>query len=244
MNMSQSSDNIYSQPLEAITGFVFDQNVARVFRDMISRSVPGYATLVSMLPVLAQEYIHDNTRCYDLGCSLGAATLALHHSITHNNVAIIAVDNSDAMIAQCKSNIQQETGSTTLEFHCADICNIDITNASMAVMNFTLQFIPPNNRLTLLKKIYQGLNPGGALVLSEKIRFEEPQQAWMTQLHHTFKKLNGYSDLEISQKRSALENVLVADTIEQHQRRLEQAGFTKILLWYQCFNFVSLLAVK
>jgi tRNA (cmo5U34)-methyltransferase len=242
--MSQSSDNIYSQPLEAITGFVFDQSVARVFRDMISRSVPGYATLVSMLPVLAQEYIQDHSHCYDLGCSLGAATLALRHSIKHDNVTIIAVDNSDAMIAQCRSHIQNDTGTIKVEFHCADICNINISNASMAVMNFTLQFISPEDRQKLLDKIYVGLNPGGALILSEKVCFDEPHQTWMTHLHHTFKKLNGYSDLEISQKRSALENVLVAETIEQHLHRLKQSGFTKIMLWYQCFNFVSLLAVK
>lgn len=242
--MSQPSDNIYSQPLEAITGFVFDQSVTRVFRDMISRSVPGYATLVSMLPVLAQEYIQDNSYCYDLGCSLGAATLALQHSTSRQNVTIIAVDNSEAMISQCKTQFQNQSGNAVVEFQCADICQIDINNASLAVMNFTLQFIPLENRLSLLKNIYQGLNPGGALILSEKVCFDNSQQAWMTQLHHTFKKLNGYSDLEISQKRSALENVLIAETIDQHKLRLQQAGFNKILLWYQCFNFVSILAVK
>lgn len=242
--MSQAPDQIYSQPLEAITGFVFDQNVVRVFRDMIGRSVPGYATLVSMLPVLAQEYIQDNSRCYDLGCSLGAATLMLRHSINQNNVSIVAIDNSAAMIAQCKTYIEQDKSPVPVELHCADICELDISNASMVVMNFTLQFISPEKRLALLEKIYAGLKPGGVLVLSEKLLFAEPQQTWMTHLHHTFKKLNGYSDLEISQKRSALENVLIADTLEQHQLRLQQAGFKNILPWFQCFNFSSLLAVK
>lgn len=242
--MTQSSDNIYSQPLEAITGFVFDQSVAQVFRDMIGRSVPGYATLVSMLPVLAYEYVRDNTRCYDLGCSLGATTLALRHSIKHDNVTIVGIDNSDAMIIQCQKLINQDTATLPVELYCADICQHEISNASLAVMNFTLQFISPENRLAMLEKIYAGLNPGGALVLSEKLLFDKTQQEWMTKLHHTFKKLNGYSDLEISQKRSALENVLIADTLEQHQQRLQQAGFTKILVWFQCFNFVSLLAVK
>ncbi|MDQ1363267.1 MAG: tRNA (cmo5U34)-methyltransferase [Pseudomonadota bacterium] len=242
--MTQSSDQIYSQPLEAITGFVFDQNVVRVFRDMISRSVPGYATLVSMLPVLVQEYVRDNSRCYDLGCSLGAATLVLRHSITQTNTGIVAVDNSPAMIAQCKQYIDQDKSRVPVELHCADICQLDISNASMVVMNFTLQFISPGKRLELLQKIYAGLNPGGVLVLSEKLLFAEPQQTRLTQLHHTFKKLNGYSELEISQKRSALENVLIADTLEQHQLRLQQAGFRNILPWFQCFNFSSLLAVK
>jgi tRNA (cmo5U34)-methyltransferase len=242
--MTQSSDHIYAQPLEAITGFVFDQNVARVFRDMIGRSVPGYATLVSMLPVLAQEYVQDDSRCYDLGCSLGAATLALRHSITRHNVSIIAIDNSAAMVAQCRNYIEQDKGIIPVDVQCADICTFEINNASLVVMNFTLQFISPELRLQLVEKIFQGLKPGGALVLSEKICFAEPQQSQMTQLHHTFKKLNGYSDLEISQKRNALENVLVADTLQQHQQRLQQAGFTSITPWFQCFNFISLLAVK
>lgn len=242
--MAHTTDIIYAQPLEAITGFVFDQNVARVFRDMIGRSVPGYATLVSMLPVIAQTYVQENSRCYDLGCSLGAATLALRHSITRENVSIVAIDNSAAMVNQCRNYLDQDKGLIPVEIHCADICQHEISNASLVVMNFTLQFISPENRHSLIAKIFHGLKPGGALVLSEKINFADPQQAQLTQLHHTFKKLNGYSDLEISQKRNALENVLIADTLKQHQQRLQQAGFSTITPWFQCFNFISLLAIK
>jgi tRNA (cmo5U34)-methyltransferase len=237
-------DTLYAQPLEAITGFVFDEQVVRVFRDMISRSVPGYATLVSMLPVLAQQYAQAGSRCYDLGCSLGAATLALRHAIPHHDMQIVAVDNSPAMTQQCRQYIAADSARINVEVLCADIRDIEIRNASMVVMNFTLQFIPPEHRLQLLQKIHQGMNPGGVLVLSEKILMPPEQQPWMTDLHHAFKKANGYSDLEISQKRSALENVLIADTLPQHQQRLQQAGFDKTLPWFQCFNFVSMLALK
>jgi len=113
------------------------------------------------------------------------------------------------------------------------------------VLNFTLQFIDPSERLVLLEKIYQGLRPGGVLLLSEKLKFDDDEeQTLLTDLHHAFKRANGYSDMEIAQKRTALENVLIPDTVEQHQARLAEAGFASYRLWFQCLNFASLLAIK
>jgi tRNA (cmo5U34)-methyltransferase len=83
------------------------------------------------------------------------------------------------------------------------------------------------------------------LILSEKIKFADTaEQTLLTDLHLAFKRANGYSELEISQKRSALENVLIPDTLETHQARLQQAGFAQSLQWFQGMNFISLLAVK
>jgi tRNA (cmo5U34)-methyltransferase len=124
-----------------------------------------------------------------------------------------------------------------------DILETEIENASFVVLNFTLQFIRPDRRLDLLKKIATGLRPGGALVLSEKIGFEDPcEQELQTEWHHDFKRAQGYSDLEISRKRDALEHVMKPDTLEQHRRRLSEAGFSRVYRWYQGFSFVSLLA--
>ncbi len=244
--MSKSGrDNLYSQPREAIADFVFDEAVARVFDDMIGRSVPGYKTILSMLPVLVREYVRGDSRCYDLGCSLGAATLAMRHCIDLPNVEILAVDNSPSMLKKCAEYLQADTATLPVKLVCDDIDNVMIESASFVVMNFTLQFIDKDRRAGLVKKIYQGLQPGGALLLSEKIRFDDPrQQEWMTDLHHAFKKANGYSELEISQKRSALENVLLPETEQAHYERLRQAGFDRVTSWFRCFNFASFLAVK
>lgn len=244
MSESTGQDSLYAQPFEAITGFVFDQSVVNVFRDMVSRSVPGYSTLLSMIPVLARQYVQEDSRCYDLGCSLGAVTLALRHAIEAKQVDILAVDNSTAMIEQCQKYIDQDTASLPVELICADIRDVDIQQASLVVMNFTLQFIAPKERQALLDRIYQGLKPGGALLISEKVRFNEVEQSWMTELHHAFKKANGYSELEISQKRTALENVLTPEPVAVHQQRFKQAGFSQTMQWFQCFNFVSMLAIK
>lgn len=242
---SKDQDKLYSQPREAIAGFVFDDAVVKVFEDMIGRSVPGYTTLLSMFPVLSRVFITANSRCYDLGCSLGAATLAIQQGIECDNVEIIAVDNSIAMVDECQTLMARHKNKVSVVVERGDVCELEITNASLVAMNFTLQFIPESGRKILIKKIYSGLNEGGAFILSEKIKAKNTvEQNRLTSLHHVFKKANGYSDLEISQKRSALENVLVAETVEQHMARLKQAGFSEVLVWFQCFNFVSFLAIK
>ncbi len=240
-----AQDQLYSQPREAISGFVFDDSVVKVFEDMIGRSVPGYATLLSMFPVLARTFVTQNSRCYDLGCSLGASTLAIQQGIDVENVDIMAVDNSPAMIEKCRELTSQHRSKARVLVKQADVCELEISNASLVIMNFTLQFIPESQRKSLIKKIYSGLNLGSVFVLSEKVNAKNTiEQSRLTSLHHAFKKANGYSDLEISQKRSAIENVLIAETVEQHISRLKQAGFSEVLVWFQCFNFVSFLAIK
>jgi len=243
--MSQS-DSIYASPLEDLIDFRFDERVVDVFPDMIQRSVPGYGTIISTIGVFAGKYAQANSHCYDLGCSLGAVTLSMRQRIKQENCDIIAVDNSPAMIERGQKILASDKSSTVpVNMVCADINDVDIENASVVVMNFTLQFIPLEQRLDLIKRIYQGLKPGGVLILSEKVAFDEPiRQNFQIDIHHDFKRANGYSDLEISQKRTALENVLIPETIPTHQQRLSEAGFGFSDVWFQCFNFISLVAVK
>ena len=242
---SIAQDKLYSQPREAITDFVFDESVVKVFEDMIGRSVPGYRTLLSMLPVLARYFVTPESSCYDLGCSLGASTLAMQQGIDKPGVNIVAVDNSSAMLEKCEALVSKHQSQVKIDLKLADINDIKIDNASLVVMNFTLQFVEESLRQSLIKNIYEGLHAGGALMLSEKIKAgTEPEDERLISLHHAFKKANGYSELEISQKRAALEKVLVPETLDKHKQRLQQAGFKEVIVWFQCFNFVSLLAIK
>jgi tRNA (cmo5U34)-methyltransferase len=224
--------------------FTFDSAVARVFPDMIRRSVPGYAETVAMSGVIAGEYARNNTNLYDLGCSLGAVTLAMRHGVKANNCKIIGIDSSSAMIEQAEHYIALDEGSVDVELLCADITTQAIENASVVALNYVLQFIAQHQRLDLLTQIAQGLNVGGALILSEKICFDDEEQPLQDKLHLDFKRANGYSELEIAQKRSAIENVLIPETESAHVARLKQAGFSQVIRWYQCFNFVSYLAIK
>ena len=242
--MSAGKDSLYANPLGEIAAFRFDDQVAAVFADMIQRSAPGYQTIISAIGLLAERFAQDNSHCYDLGCSLGAASFIMRRHITASNVNIIAVDNSAAMLQRFRGYLS-DSDAAAITLVCDDIRQQEISCASVVVLNFTLQFIPLADRLPLLQTIYQGMLPGGILILSEKLAFADPRQQQLhTELHHLFKKTQGYSDLEISQKRSALENVLVAETFAEHRQRLQQAGFSSVEKWFQYFNFASMIALK
>ncbi len=238
-------DSLFSAPIKKLGDWTFDERVAEVFPDMIQRSVPGYSNIISMIGMLAGRFVTENSRVYDLGCSLGAATLSVRRNITVDGCEIIAVDNSPAMVERCRRHIDAFRAQTPVQVIEADIQHIDIDNASLVVLNFTLQFIPPAQRTALLEKIWHGLRPGGALVLSEKFSFADQQMGELLfDMHLDFKRANGYSELEISQKRSMLENVMLTDTVSTHQQRLRDVGFSHAELWFQCFNFGSLVAIK
>jgi len=243
--MSQT-DNIFSKPLDKVESFSFDQQVVQVFPDMIKRSVPGYEKIINSIAMITQRCAIDHSNLYDLGCSLGAATLSMRRGLADKDgCKIISVDNSLAMVESCQQHIHAYKSDIPVTVLQDDICNIKIENASVVVLNFTLQFLTPEKRLSLLTSIYEGLLPGGVLILSEKFIFKDAKSnQLLVDLHLDFKRSQGYSELEISQKRSSLDNVLISDTVEQHYQRLQEAGFKHNDLWYQCFNFGSILSIK
>ena len=255
--------------------FVFDDSVAEVFDDMINRSVPGYGGIIAMLELMAERYGQPGSAVYDLGCSLGAASLAMARGMARRpelrGCSIHAVDNSPAMLAKLQERLQQKLQERPQErpqekqhgkqpresapasapavmpivCHCADINDFPIADASIVALNFTLQFIPVARRAGLMERIQRGMRPGGMLLLSEKIRMPDPQtDELFIGLYHRFKESMGYSKLEISRKRAALENVLIPETLDTHRARLINAGFETAEPWFQCFNFVSIVAFK
>ncbi len=246
--MSKEPDRLFAQPLSQVPDFAFNEDVVRVFPDMIKRSVPGYPTIVENIGVLAAQFAQPNTTLYDLGSSLGAVTQALRRHVRAEGCQVIAIDNSQAMVERCREylNAQNSMFQELLPVDVieGDILALDFKLASVIALNFTLQFIPPAQRLALLTRIHQALVPGGALILSEKLRFEDDQQHdLLTDLHIAFKRANGYSDLEIAQKRSAIENVMKPDSLEENRDRLLAAGFSKVVPWFQCLNFASMIAL-
>ena len=254
--------------------FRFDADVVRVFPDMLDRSIPGYATIVAQTGLLATRFARAGTRLYDLGCSLGASALAMRAALARPRAAasserpartidtapdaasadceIHAIDDSSAMIARARELVAENARATPADLvappvvlHEEDLLAHAFAPASLVAMNFTLQFVAPSERESLLGRIARALVPGGALILSEKLRFDDPVlEALHVDMHHAFKRANGYSALEIARKRAALEAVLVPDTLETHRARLAHAGFARTSVWFQCFNFVSLVAIR
>ncbi len=238
------TDRIYANTKAARGSFKFDKRVASVFEDMISRSVPGYRQILELLPTLTRRFEFANQNYYDLGCSLGAGLLAINQGLGKTPATLIGVDNSSAMITQAKHNLAtiSEQNLTLLE---EDLLKVKIERAAMVLMNFTLQFIPLSERASLIGKIFSGMHAGGALILSEKITFDNEQtNSALTAIHHQFKADQGYSDLEIAQKRDAIENVLIPETLDAHTQRLKKAGFSVVTPWVQNLQFVSILAIK
>ena len=165
--------------------------------------------------------------------------------VPHRDCQVIAIDNSEAMLKRARQLIDEASPALPVLLQNADIRYVSLENASVAVLNFTLQFLPLQDRDALITKIAASLGGGDILVLSEKIRYEDVDEDRLQQaLHHAFKRNNGYSDLEISQKRTALENVLMAETLAEHEQRLRRAGFRQVHVWFRCFNFLSLVAVR
>ena len=241
--MKSGKDNLYSSTEASCGSFVFDQRVASVFADMISRSVPGYQQILHMLPTISKQFEVQGANYYDLGCSLGAGLLAISQGLRKNTASLIGIDNSKAMIERARSNLS--TCHQNIELREENLSDTSLNNAAMVLMNFTLQFIPLAERVNLIRKIFDGMIDGGVLILSEKICFEdEATHGLLTRLHHQYKSDQGYSELEISRKRDAIDQVLIPETLEQHVDRLKTCGFKVVTPWVQNLQFVSLLAIK
>mgnify|MGYP001812596001 CR=1 FL=1 len=242
-----NQDQIYSKPLAQVGQFAFDDKVADVFADMIARSVPGYSSMLAMVEQVAQSYAVAGSQLYDLGCSLGAATDRLHQHAPPS-CRLHAVDSSSSMISRLTQRLNDSSAVTNrceTVLHHADIRDVSIADASVVVLNLTLQFLPPDERTPLLESVAAGMRPGGALLLSEKVCFDDPgEQQLMTDLHLDFKRAHGYSELEIAQKRTALEETLIPETLDVHLGRLKACGFRQASVWFQCFNFASMIAIR
>jgi tRNA (cmo5U34)-methyltransferase len=245
--MSDASyrDAIFSTPLDRVARFSFDERVVACFPDMIRRSVPGYGQILGMLGLIARRHLRHGAHVYDLGCSLGAGGLALAGELAPEAFHYTGVDLSPAMVARARETLAAECPDHAIEVIEGDIRRMAYRPSGMIVLNFTLQFLAPQERDAVLERLYAALEPGGVLVLSEKIKAcDEQENAWLVERYHDFKRANGYSELEISQKRTALENVLMPDTLAGHQERLARAGFPRSLTWFQYLNFASLIAFK
>lgn len=247
-------DTLFTTPLDKAARFSFDEQVVACFPDMIRRSVPGYGQVLAMLPIFVRRHAkfnqqneagHRVSRVYDLGCSLGAASMALASDFAPSDLQIRAVDISPAMTEKAQAVLDEHFPEHDIEVITQDVRKIEFEPCDVVILNLTLQFLPKDDRLALLTQIYNALDSGGILILTEKTHaLDEQFDAWLIERYYDFKRANGYSELEISGKRNALENVLITDTIDEHHQRLKLAGFERQLTWFQFLNFASMIAFK
>ncbi len=240
-----AKDSLYQKPRSPVPPFEFNEQVTRVFDDMLHRSIPFYAEIIARQAQLIQRFYQPGTRIYDLGCSNGNLGLRLSREMGARPFQMVAVDNAAPMLQAYKERLGNPVRGQQITLQCRDICQTEIENASVVVMNFTLQFIPPMQRNAVMDRIHKGLRPGGVLLFCEKITHRDSFMADLQQtFYYAFKRENGYSELEISQKREALERILIPEVLEAHLERLRRSGFESVDVWHKWFNFAALMAVK
>jgi len=239
-----AKDEVFRQKSVA-ADFKFGKEVAVVFDDMLGRSVPFYGEMQRMIAEMAADFAAEGSNVYDLGCSTGTTLLNLDAAVPPH-VKFIGVDNSPEMLERCRAKLKEHEFNRDHELICTDLNNgIQITNASMVLMVLTLQFIRPLYRDKLVEQILRGLNPNGCLILVEKVIGEDSLfNRHFIKYYYEMKKRHGYSELEISQKREALENVLVPYKLLENREMLIRSGFRYCDVFFKWYNFCGLIAVK
>jgi tRNA (cmo5U34)-methyltransferase len=225
--------------------FEFNERVADVFDDMLDRSVPFYKQVIEMIVEIMDRALLTGDAVYDLGCSTGTTLLHLARMLESRNLKFIGVDNSRAMLDRAIRKAEMFSMADRIHFIEQDITRTEFSGAGGIILNYTLQFIKPAVRPEFLVQIQKGLRPDGVLILSEKVvsqdsRFNEE----FLDSYHQYKKRRGYSELEIANKREALENVMIPLSIQKNMDMLSEAGFTRAAPFFQWFNFVSIIASK
>jgi tRNA (cmo5U34)-methyltransferase len=225
--------------------FAFNEQVAEVFDDMLDRSVPFYKQVMTMTAEILGRALETGDTVYDLGCSTGTTLLHLARMLGPKNLRFVGVDNSQAMLDKALRKAEMFSMADRIFFMEQDIIRGDFSGAGGIILNYTLQFIKPAVRQEFLARIHNELRPGGILILSEKVvsRDEEFNGQFLA-AYHQYKKRRGYSELEISNKRDALENVLIPLSVSENMDLLREAGFSRMETFFQWFNFVSIVAGK
>lgn len=238
-------DKVFADQINKASDFKFGAKVAGVFDDMVNRSVPFYGEMQRMIAELAADRVQKNTDVYDLGCSTGTTMIGMD-TLVDNRIRFIGIDDSREMLDKCDSKLQEAGFTRPYDLRVADLGQeADISNASVVVLCLTLQFIRPLYREKIVKSIYDGLVKGGVLILVEKILAEETTfNRDFIKYYYDYKRRNLYSDLEISQKREALENVLIPYKLSENNLMLREAGFPHCETFFKWYNFCGMIGVK
>ena len=240
-----TKDHVFKEEIKTVADFKFGSKVANVFDDMVNRSVPFYGEMQRMIAELAADYAKPGTDVYDLGCATGTTLIGMNTSIPEG-IRFIGIDDSPEMLDKCQIKLDEIGISRPIELRVADLnANVEIANASVVVLCLTLQFVRPIYREKLLRSVFDGLGNGGVLILAEKILAEDSVfNREFIKHYYNYKRRNQYSDMEISQKREALENILIPYKLSENIAMLHNIGFDNCEVFFKWYNFSGLIARK
>jgi len=245
MLKSVSKDEVYLEQRAAVGDFVFDRSVALVFDDMVGRSVPFYEEIQRMIVEMARDFAVPGSAVYDLGCATATTLVNLHRALDPT-VRFVGVDNSEEMLTKARAKLDEYGVDRPVDLQCRDLNEgVALADASLALMVLTLQFIRPLRRDRLVENVFHGLRPNGAFILVEKVLGEESVfNRLFINYYYDLKRRRGYSELEISQKREALENVLIPYKLLENRELLLRTGFRYVDVFFKWYNFCGIVAVK
>ncbi|MDP2902666.1 MAG: carboxy-S-adenosyl-L-methionine synthase CmoA [Methylovulum sp.] len=232
-----------------VQDFAFDEHVARVFDNMVSRSVPFYDEIQRLQTDLIIDFLPPESGVIcDLGCSTGTTLAHLTaHSECPPDAHFIGFDNAEPMLDKARVKLSEQINAGRVSLRTADLsCLTNLPDCDVVILNWALQFVRPIDRENLLKTIYKALKSGGILLLSEKILATDAVLNRLYIDHYLQFKTSqsGYTDTENQRKREALENVLVPYRLDENYELLARAGFKHRDTYFQWFNFVCIIAVK
>jgi len=243
--LTEDKDAVFREEITKASDFKFGTTVVKVFDDMVSRSVPYYNETQRMLAEIAADHVKEGSFVYDLGCSTGTTLIEIDKLIP-SDIKFIGIDESPEMLDKCDLKLKEAGFVRPYELISGDLHEpLPIKNASVVILCLTMQFVRPLYRERLLRNIYAGLNPGGILLLVEKVLAESTVfNRDFIKYYYNYKRRNHYSEMEISQKREALENVLIPYKLSENLLLLKEAGFGDCETFFKWYNFSGMIAYK
>lgn len=241
------SDQVFDSGEARAADFKFNEQVADVFDDMVSRSVPYYEEQQRMIREISKAFWLPGTCIYDLGCATGTTAVSLSRELP--GASIVGYDNSWPMIHRANQKVEEAGLEERISLRYGDLNGnleeLPIENATVATLCWTLQFVRPLRRDNLIRHIYESLADNGALVVTEKVLFNgSPTNRFFIDFYYDYKRRHGYSELEIANKREALENVMVPYRMDENLELFRRSGFEIVETFFQWYNLAGFLCVK
>jgi len=240
-------DRLFAEPRAMIPDFDFGAKTASVFDDMLGRSVPYYEEIQRLTAELAVDFVTPGSTITDLGCSTCTSFLQIGALLPRDmDVRFVGVDSSQEMLERANQKLVESKFPWPYELRHLDMHqDLTLENSSVVLLVLTLQFVRPLHRERIVRQICEGLRPDGCLILVEKVLGESSTfNRLFIKHYYDLKRRNGYSDLEIAQKREALENVLIPYRLKENEELLKRCGFRDVDVFFKWYNFCGILAMK
>ena len=245
MRNKKQTSNVGEGIISGDASWTFGGDTPKTFTAHVKRSVPFYDVGHDLIIKYSDFFVKEDSICYELGVSTGAliSELASYHNKT---VRWIGLDIQSCMIKQAKLEIKnRDKNVKNIQLIEDNIVTFDYEPSDLILSYYTVQFIPPRLRQTLINKIYNSLNWGGAFIIFEKVRGPDARfQDMAASLYTDFKLKQGYTAQEIISKSKSLKRVLEPFSTQGNIDIFKRAGFVDIMSIFKYICFEGFVCIK